>query len=103
MTIRSRSLPALALLASTAVLLPDASLAQTASGLPLTTPRTIRFTTDEVSWMSVDVSPDGTTILFDLLGDLYTLAIGGGAATRITSGPAYDVQPRFSPDGTRIV
>ncbi len=52
--------------------------------------------------MSVDVSPDGETIVFDLLGDLYTLPLAGGTATRITSGPAYDVQPRWSPDGSRI-
>ena len=55
--------------------------------------------------MNVDVSPDGETIVFDLLGDLYTMPIAGsgsGLATRITSGPAFDMQPRFSPDGTRI-
>ena len=63
---------------------------------------TVAFTTAEGTWMSLDVSPDGRTIAFDLLGDLYTLPIGGGTATRVTSGPAYDVQPRFSPDGTRL-
>ena len=41
-------------------------------------------------------------IVFSLLGDLYLLPIGGGEATRITSGPAYDAQPRFSPDGKWI-
>ena len=55
------------------------------------------------TWMSLDVSPDGQTIVFDLLGDLYTLPIAGGKATRLTSGLAYDAQPRFSPDGKRIV
>src|SRR5688500_11129553 len=50
------------------------------------TPRTLRFTTDEGTWMSLDVSPDGRTIVFDLLGDLYTLPIAGGSATRITNG-----------------
>ena len=60
-------------------------------------------TLDEGTWLSLDVSPDGQTIVFDLLGDLYTLPITGGTATRITSGPAFDKQPRFSPDGTRIV
>lgn len=74
-----------------------------ADGLVLKAERTIDFTTDEVTWMSVDVSPDGQTIVFDLLGDLYTLPIGGGTATRLTSGPAYDFQPRFSPDGRQIV
>ena len=53
--------------------------------------------------MNVDVSPDGRTIVFDLLGDLYMMPIAGsghGLATRLTSGPAFDMQPRFSPDGT---
>jgi Tol biopolymer transport system component/imidazolonepropionase-like amidohydrolase len=63
---------------------------------------TLRFETDEGTWMSVDVSPDGRTLLFDLLGDLYTLPIGGGRATRLTSGMAYDMQARWSPDGRRI-
>src|ERR1700683_3413252 len=46
-------------------------------GLPLKPQRTIRFTTTEASWTSLDVSPDGKTIVFDLLGDLYTVPIGG--------------------------
>lgn len=71
--------------------------------LPLAPTRTIRFTTDEGTWMSLDVSPDGRTIVFDLLGDLYTLPITGGRASRITRGMAFDGQPRFSPDGRRIV
>ncbi|NND70645.1 MAG: amidohydrolase family protein, partial [Rhodothermales bacterium] len=62
----------------------------------------VTFATSEGTWMSVDVSPDGQTILFDLMGDLYLLPIGGGTARRLTSGPAYDVQPRFSPDGNKI-
>ncbi len=70
--------------------------------LPLEAARTISFTTDEGSWISLDVSPDGQTIVFDLLGDLYTLPIAGGTVTRLTSGMAFDGQPRFSPDGKRI-
>src|SRR6185503_4104615 len=50
-----------------------------------------------------DVSPDGRTILFDLLGDLYTVPRAGGVATRITSGMAMDLQPVFSPDGKQIL
>ncbi len=71
--------------------------------LPLITTRTLDFTTDEGTWISLDVSPDGETIVFELLGDLYTLPIAGGQAERITSGQAYDMQPRYSQDGTRIV
>ncbi len=75
----------------------------TIRALPLTPARWARFTTSTGTWMSVDVSPDGQTIVFDLLGDLYTLPIGGGTATRLTTGFAHDMQPRFSPDGRRIV
>ncbi|CAN5791071.1 amidohydrolase family protein [soil metagenome] len=76
--------------------------AQTAS-LPLEPGRTLSFTAREGSWMSVDVSPDGSTIIFDLLGDLYTLPMAGGTATRFTHGMGFDSQPRFSPDGRRVV
>jgi Tol biopolymer transport system component/imidazolonepropionase-like amidohydrolase len=56
----------------------------------------------EGTWMSVDVSPDGQTILFDLLGDLFTVPAAGGTARALTTGPAWDSQPRFSPDGKTI-
>ncbi len=65
--------------------------------------RKAEFTATRGTWMSLDVSPDGRTIVFDLLGDLYTLPIEGGRATRITKGMAYDAQPRFSPDGETLV
>lgn len=71
-------------------------------GLPLEPGRELAFDATEGSWMSLDISPDGGTLVFDLLGDLYTLPVGGGTATRLTSGMAVDVQPRFSPDGERI-
>src|SRR5579864_2740212 len=71
-------------------------------GLPLKPERKIEFDVDEGSWLSLSVSPDGQTILFDLLGDLYTLPISGGEATRITSGLPFDSQPVFSPDGKLI-
>src|SRR4051812_38495249 len=71
-------------------------------GLPLKPERTIQFTTDVGSWLSLDVSPDGQTIVFDHLGDLHTLPITGGKATPLTRGMALDAQPRFSPDGKRV-
>ncbi len=64
--------------------------------------KTVSFTTDEGTWIHLDVHPDGSKIVFSLLGDLYVMPIGGGEAKRITSGQAYDVQPRFSPDGKWI-
>src|SRR5262249_51855792 len=71
--------------------------------LPLKTTEKIEFVTDEGTWMSLDVSPDGTTIVFDLLGDIYTMPIGGGEAKRIIGGLSFESQPRFSPDGKKIV
>src|SRR3954470_20225643 len=71
--------------------------------LPLRPTQPLRFSTDEGTWLSLDLSPDGKTIVFEMLGDLYTLPIEGGKATRITSGQAFDAQPHFSPDGKSIV
>lgn len=60
------------------------------------------FTTDEGTWMNLDVSPDGKTIVFDLMGDIYTMPISGGAAKSLRTGIPFEVQPKFSPDGTKI-
>ncbi|MEO8383809.1 MAG: amidohydrolase family protein [Betaproteobacteria bacterium] len=54
------------------------------------------------TWMSVDVSPDGKQIVFDLLGDLYLLPIDGGEAKALTHSVAWEMQARFSPDGKRL-
>jgi imidazolonepropionase-like amidohydrolase/Tol biopolymer transport system component len=62
----------------------------------------VEFETDEGTWISVDVSPDGKDIVFDLLGDIYIMPITGGKAKLLCGGSAYEVQPRFSPDGTKI-
>jgi len=64
--------------------------------------REIDINVTEGTWMSLDVSPDGKTIAFDLLGDIYTMPVTGGTATNIASGMAWEMQPRFSPDGSRI-
>ena len=70
--------------------------------LPLKTDRTITFDTDEATWLSLDVTPDGQTIVFELGGDIYRVPMAGGSATRITEGLPYDAQPRVSPDGKRL-
>ncbi len=64
--------------------------------------RQVPIRTDEGTWMDVDVSPDGNTLVFALLGDIYTMPIAGGTPTRIAEGMAWEVQPRWSPDGRRI-
>lgn len=70
--------------------------------LPLEAKRKGEFTATKGTWMSLDVSPDGQTIVFDLLGDIYTMPIGGGNATPLITGTSFDAQPRFSPDGKKI-
>ncbi len=71
--------------------------------LPLEPERKLSFNTQQGTWMSLDVHPNGKEIIFDMMGDLYTVPISGGKATRITKGMAYDVHPRYSPDGNLIV
>ncbi len=71
-------------------------------GLPLQPTRKITFDTDEGTWISLDVAPDGRTMVFDLLGDLYALGAKGGTARPIAQGMAFEGQPAFSPDGAMI-
>lgn len=62
----------------------------------------LEFTTDEGTWMNLDVSPDGQHIVFDLLGNIYIMPVTGGEATPLRMNQAYEIQPRFSPDGQWI-
>ena len=72
-------------------------------GLPLQgKTETLSFSTNEGSWLSIDITPDGGTLIFDLLGDLYSLSMHGGKATTITSGLGFDSQPKVSPNGEWI-
>ena len=57
---------------------------------------------EEGTWMNLDISPDGKTLVFDLLGDIYTMPISGGQATQLTADISWQMQPRFSPDGQHI-
>ncbi len=63
---------------------------------------TVRIQTDNGTWMNVDISPDGKTIVFDLLGDIYTMPASGGSAKRLTADIGWQMQPSFSPDGRYI-
>mgnify|MGYP002777205195 CR=1 FL=1 len=71
--------------------------------LPLEVGRRVPIKTNEGTWMSLDVSPDGKTIAFDFLGDIFTMPISGGKATLFTSGMAFDSHPKFSPDGKKLL
>jgi imidazolonepropionase-like amidohydrolase/Tol biopolymer transport system component len=64
--------------------------------------REVSFRTTEGTWMNLDVSPDGQEIIFDLLGDIYSIPINGGEARLLSGGSAWEGQPRFSPDGRYI-
>lgn len=73
------------------------------SDLPMKPGRVIEFNTSEGTWMSLDISPDGEHIVFDMMGDLYMIPISGGKARQLTDGMAFDAHPRFSPDGRHIL
>ena len=62
----------------------------------------VEFDTDEGTWMSCDVSPDGASLVFDLLGDIYRMPSGGGRAELLSGGTSWESQPRYSPDGKTI-
>jgi imidazolonepropionase-like amidohydrolase/Tol biopolymer transport system component len=64
--------------------------------------RTVEIDTTSGTWMSVDVSPDGKQIVFDMLGDLYVIPVTGGEARALTHSVAWEMQARFSPDGKRL-
>ena len=71
-------------------------------GLPLTTDRKLEFDADEGTWISVDVSKDGKTLLFDMLGDIYTVPVAGGDAKPLLTGLSFDGQAVYSPDSSMI-
>jgi Tol biopolymer transport system component len=95
----------LAILVAVAACLASASLAEAQAppgSLPLKPERHFRFDESQGTWMSLDISPDGQTIVFELLGDLYAMPIAGGEAHCIACGLPFDSQPVYSPDGRSI-
>ena len=108
-----RKLHRLLVLAASLLCLPLLLPAQTPAGhhelrgtlgdaLPLTPGRVLRFEESEGTWVSLDISPDGKTIVFELLGDLYEMDSRGGTARCIACGLPFDSQPTYSPDGKRL-
>ena len=63
----------------------------------------LAFEASEGTLISVDVSPNGRTIAFDLLGHIYLMPINGGKAEAVTKGTSWNMFPRFSPDGEKIL
>lgn len=49
------------------------------------------------------LSPDGLTLAFTYMGDIWTVPSSGGTAVRLTVHPAEDIMPHFSPDGSKIM
>src|SRR5918993_4307998 len=74
-----------------------AIFSQTASG-----PQPISLTIREGTSMAAALSPDGGTLMIDLLGSLWRLPATGGAATRITDEYLDARQPAWAPDSRRI-
>ncbi|KAI9293269.1 hypothetical protein K502DRAFT_325401 [Neoconidiobolus thromboides FSU 785] len=63
----------------------------------------LNYKVNEATWVNVDVNPEGNELIFDVLGDIYTLPITGGKAKPLITGPAFEVQPKYSKDGKRIL
>lgn len=69
---------------------------------PLGEVNTVKIDTTETTWSNIDVHPDGKSIIFDMLGDIYTMPIEGGTATPLVVGYDWNMQATYSPDGTKI-
>ena len=62
----------------------------------------LRFTVDEGTDVSVDVTPDQSSLFFDLLGDIYSVSVSGGAVKLIRGAESWDIKPRLAPDGRKL-
>lgn len=62
----------------------------------------VKINTDETTWSSLDVSPSGKEMVFDMLGDLYKVSLKGGKAEPLTQDFAWNIHPAISPDGTKV-
>ncbi|NMH60261.1 amidohydrolase family protein [Alteromonas ponticola] len=62
----------------------------------------VSISTQETTWSSLDVAPNGEYMVFDMLGDLYKVPLAGGQATALTQDFAWNLHPAISPDGKQI-
>lgn len=87
---------------ASALALGTGAFAADAPGLSLAPTRALDLTLREATWMQPDVSPDGKTILINVLGDIYAIGAKGGDAQPLLTGQAFETAPVFSPDGKSI-
>lgn len=92
---------ALGLVSGLALAMPPAQ-AKEPTALPMKPARTLDYEVSSGTFMSLAISPDGKTILFDMLGEIYAVPAKGGRAVPVATGMAFEVQPTFSPDGKWI-
>jgi Tol biopolymer transport system component/imidazolonepropionase-like amidohydrolase len=62
----------------------------------------VNIKTDETTWSSLDISPDGKKMVFDMLGDIFIVDAKGGKASALTQDFAWNIHPAISPDGSKI-
>lgn len=98
-----RPYPAFAVLSAAAVAVLTALSPRFTRAQPAPDTRQVKFTTSEGTWVSLDVSPDGRALVFELLGDVYVLPVAGGGARPLLTGRAFQSQPRYSPSGAQLV
>lgn len=64
--------------------------------------KTLSINTDETTWSSLDVTPDGEHFVFDMLGDIFIVNAKGGQAKALTQDFAWNIHPSVSPDGSKV-
>ena len=70
----------------------------------LTASATMAATEQTPLWLrSNSISPDGSEIAFTYKGNIYIVDSDGGQARQLTTNPAYDTTPLWTPDGQNIV
>ncbi len=63
---------------------------------------TLKVESDQLTWASLDVTPDGSQIVFDALGDIFVVDSEGGDAKPLTQDFAWNIHPSVSPDGKKV-